>query len=116
MNTKHQTALITGSSAGIGRELAKLFARDHYNLILVARDGPRLAQFADELQRQFGVSARSFPLDLTAASAAQFLFDQLARENIFVDILVNNAGYGKLGACSRKHRTHKHGRFLRLDH
>ncbi len=98
MNTKHQTALITGASAGIGRELAKLFARDHYDLILVARDGSRLAQFADELQRQFGVSARSFPLDLTAASAPQFVFDQLARENISVDIIVNNAGYGKLGA------------------
>jgi len=98
MNTKHQTALITGASAGIGRELAKLFARDHYNLILVARDGSRLAQFADELQRQFGVSARSLPLDLTAASAPQVIFDQLARESISVDVLVNNAGYGKLGA------------------
>ncbi len=98
MNTKHQTALITGASAGIGRELAKLFARDHYDLILVARDGSRLAQFADELQRQFAVSARSFPLDLTAASAPPFVFDQLARENISVDIIVNNAGYGKLGA------------------
>src|SRR5207245_1079323 len=98
MNTKDQTALITGASAGIGRELAKLFARDHYNLILVARDGSRLAQFADELQRRFEVSARSFPLDLTAASAPQFLFDQVARENIFVDVLLNNAGYGKLGA------------------
>jgi uncharacterized protein len=98
MDRKNQTALITGASAGIGRELAKLFARDHYNLILVARDGSRLAQFADELQRRFEVSARSFPLDLTAASAPQFLFDQVARENIFVDVLVNNAGYGKLGA------------------
>jgi len=67
-------------------------------LILVARDGSRLAQFADELQRQFAVSARSFPLDLTAASAPPFVFDQLARENISVDIIVNNAGYGKLGA------------------
>ena len=98
MNIKDQTALITGASAGIGRELAKLFARDHYNLILVARDGSRLAQFADELQRQFGVSARSLPLDLTAASAPQVIFDQLARESISVDVLVNNAGYGKLGA------------------
>src|SRR5229473_6110605 len=98
MDNKHQTALITGASAGIGRELAKLFARDHYNLILVARDGSRLAPFAYELQRQFGVSARSFPLDLTAASAPPFVFDQLARESISVDVLVNNAGYGKLGA------------------
>ena len=46
-------ALITGASGGIGYELAKLFAKDHHNLVLVARNGPRLAQVADELQRQF---------------------------------------------------------------
>jgi len=93
-----QTALITGASAGIGRELARLFAADHYNLVLVARNGTRLAQFADELQQQFGVTAKSFPLDLTAQSAPQFLFDQMARENIAIDVLVNNAGYGMRGA------------------
>ena len=97
MNDSKQTALITGASAGIGRELAKLFARDHCNLVLVARNGSRLAQFADELQRQFGISAKSFPMDLSASSASQGLFDQLARENISVDLLVNNAGYGKRG-------------------
>src|SRR5258708_5503818 len=95
---KNPTALITGASAGIGRELAKLFAKDAYNLVLVARNGSRLSEFADELQREFGVSAKTFPLDLASPSAPQFLFDQLARENITVDILVNNAGYGKLGA------------------
>src|SRR5260370_37395070 len=98
MNTKHQTALITGASAGIGRELAKLFARDHYDLILVARDGSRLAHFADELQRQFAVSARSFPLDLTAASAPPFVFGQLAPANTSVGIIVHSAGARKLGA------------------
>jgi uncharacterized protein len=95
-----RTALITGASAGIGRELAKLFAQDHYNLILVARNGARLTQLADELQQQFGITAKAFPLDLSSSAAPQFLFDQLARENISVDILVNNAGYGKLGAFS----------------
>ena len=98
MNGTNRTALITGASAGIGRELAKLFARDHYNLVLVARTSARLAQFADELQRQFGITAKSFPLDLSASSAPQFLYDQLAREGTAVDILVNNAAYGKLGA------------------
>jgi len=98
MSTQPQTALITGASAGIGRELARLFAADHYNLVLVARTGPRLAQFADELQHEFGITAKSFPLDLTAASSLQFLFDQLARENIAVEVLVNNAGYGMRGA------------------
>src|SRR5215467_8990189 len=95
---KTQTALVTGASAGIGRDLAKLFAQDHYDLVLVARNGSRLAQFCDELQRQFGITAKSFPLDLATAAAPQFLFDQLQREGIAVDVLVNNAGYGKLGA------------------
>lgn len=92
-----QSALITGASAGIGRELAKLFAKDAYNLVLVARTASRLNLFADELQRQFSVSAKTFALDLSEASAPQFLLDQLAREKIAIDVLVNNAGYGKLG-------------------
>jgi short-subunit dehydrogenase len=98
MSGKNQTALITGASAGIGRELAKLFAKDGYSLVLVARTASRLNLFADELQRQFSISARTFALDLVAASAPQSLFDQLTRENIAIDVLVNNAGYGKLGA------------------
>src|SRR6202522_4223637 len=97
----NQTALITGASGGIGYELAKLFAKDHYNLVLVARSAPKLTQFVDELRRQFGVSAKAIPLDLTAASAPQFLFDQLQREGVAVDILVNNAGYGVLGEFAK---------------
>ena len=92
-----QAALVTGASGGIGYELAKLFAHDHHNLILVARSGSKLAQFADELQRQFGVSVKAIPLDLAAPPAPQFLFDQLQREDVAVDILVNNAAYGKFG-------------------
>ena len=95
-----KTVLITGASVGIGRELAKLFALDGYDLVLVARDRVRLADFADELQNQSGITAKSFPLDLTGNSAPQFLFDQLARENIAVDVLVNNSGYGRRGAFS----------------
>jgi short-subunit dehydrogenase len=97
MPSQSQTALITGASGGIGHELAKLFAKDHYNLVLVARSLPKLTQFAGELERQFGISAKAIALDLSAVPAPQFLFDQLQREGIAVDILVNNAGYGKLG-------------------
>src|SRR6202165_671657 len=88
------TALITGASAGIGYELAKLFARDRYNLVLVARNRDRLEQFATELQTQLGISARAVALDLTAPSAPQLLFDQLQRDGVLVDILFNIAGYG----------------------
>src|SRR3954468_31444 len=101
MNNLRKTALITGASLGIGRELAKLFAADQYDLVLVSRSAPRLAEFANQLQQQFGINAKSFPLDLAASSAPQFLFDQLSRENIAVHVLVNNAGFGKLGAFSK---------------
>lgn len=92
------TALITGASVGIGRELAKLFAQEGYNLVLVARNAARLQQVAADLEKQFGVGAKAFPLDLSSSAAPQFLFDQLQRENVAIDVLVNNAGYGKLGA------------------
>lgn len=91
------TALITGASAGLGREFAKLFARDRCNLVLVARSADKLSQLADELQVQFGVSIKTIALDLAAAPAPQFLFDQLQRESIVVDILINNAGFGAFG-------------------
>ena len=97
VNESAPGTLITGASGGIGYELAKLFARDHRNLVLVARNGTRLAQVADELQRQFSVSVKTVALDLAAFSAPQLLFDQLQREGIRVDILINNAGYGRFG-------------------
>lgn len=90
------TALITGASGGIGYELAKLFARDHHNLVLVARSADKLAQVANELQAR-GVSVKTVALDLAEPPAPKFLFDQLQREGIAVDILINNAGFGALG-------------------
>jgi short-subunit dehydrogenase len=98
MTQPSKTALITGASIGIGRELAKLFAQNSHNLVLIARNAARLQEVAADLEKQFGVTAKAFPLDLTSSAAPQFLFDQLRRENIEIDVLVNNAGYGKLGA------------------
>src|SRR5512136_1163409 len=95
-----KTALITCASVGIGREVSTLFAQDGYNLVLVARNAARLQQFADDLEKQFAITAKPCPLDLTSSAAPQFLFDQLQRENIAIDVLVNNAGYGRLGAFS----------------
>jgi len=97
MDSKTQTVLITGASGGIGYELAKLFARDHYNLVLVARSGDKLNQVAAELQGQFAVTVKTLALDLAAVPAAHFVFDQLQREGIAVDVLVNNAAFGAFG-------------------
>lgn len=97
MNPQPQTALITGASGGIGYELAKLFAQDHYNLVLVARSTEKLNQLADELRTQHGIRVTVVPVDLGDTAAPKFLFDQLRRERIDVDILVNNAGFGVFG-------------------
>src|SRR5271169_1872979 len=63
------TVLITGASGGIGYELAKLFARDHHNLVLVARSTDKLAQVATELQTH-GVRVKTIALDLAALPAS----------------------------------------------
>jgi uncharacterized protein len=100
MNNSNFSVLITGASGGIGYELAKLFAKDHQNLVLVARNGPRLAQVADELQRQFGVLVKTFAVDLAEPNASQSLFARLKNEGVDINILVNNAGYGQFGEFS----------------
>lgn len=92
-----QTALITGASGGIGYELAKLFARDGMNLVLVARSADRLVQVAKELQSSSACKVKTIALDLSTAPAPKFLFDQLQAEGIAVDILINNAGFGAFG-------------------
>ncbi len=94
------TVLITGASGGIGYELARLFARDHHNLVLVARSGDKLNQLAAELQTH-GITVKTVALDLAAPPAPRFLFDQLQREGLTIDILINNAGFGAFGEFSQ---------------
>jgi len=94
------TVLITGASGGIGYELAKLFARDRHNLVLVARSADKLDRIATEFQAK-GVTVKTFALDLATPSTPKFLFDQLQREDIAVDILINNAAFGAYGDFSK---------------
>jgi len=92
MAGNNQWALITGASAGIGLEMAKLFAADHFNLVLVARNQARLKQLAGDLEKRHRISTRVEPKDLARSQAAQELFDALRDRP--VSILVNNAGFG----------------------
>src|SRR5437763_690510 len=72
-STKHRglrkTVLITGASGGIGYEFARLFARDGYALILVARSKDKLKAVADELERHHGSQVRVLPKDLSRPQA-----------------------------------------------
>lgn len=86
------TALITGASSGIGLELARLFAKDGYNLALVARNPTHLENLAKELRSEHQIQVTVIVQDLADPSAPQTIADQLARRSIEVDVLVNNAG------------------------
>ncbi len=88
-------ALITGASSGIGYELTKLFAADHFNLVLVARNQARLDQVADELRARYGIQTRVLARDLCSAAAPRQIFDAL--RDTPIAILVNNAGFGVHG-------------------
>lgn len=92
-----KTALITGASFGIGLEFARIFAREGYNLVLVARSGDKLRQLASELEKAHSTRSLILAADLSDPGAAAYVLDQTTRANIVVDILVNNAGFGQYG-------------------
>ena len=92
-----RTALITGASGGIGLELSRLFARDGYDLMLVARSTEKLQALADELKRVHGITVTVLPADLSQPEAARELYRQVQAKGLRVDVLVNNAGFGILG-------------------
>jgi short-subunit dehydrogenase len=91
------TALITGASSGIGYEMTELFAREGFNLVLVARNSLRLEKIADDLRRRFNIRVTVVPKDLSEQNAANDLYCELQRQNIAVNILVNNAGFNVYG-------------------
>ncbi len=91
-----KTALITGASGGIGLELSRLFARDGYNLILVARSAEKLQTLARELEQAHGITVTVLPADLSQPGAAQEIYNQVRAKGIRVNALVNNAGFGIL--------------------
>jgi uncharacterized protein len=95
-----ETVLLTGASSGIGLELAKLFAADRSNLILVARSADKLEALAEQLRRQHGIDVRVISKDLAAPDAPQQIFETLAQASVAVDVVVNNAGFGYRGACA----------------
>jgi short-subunit dehydrogenase len=97
-HTVAATALITGASSGIGRSLARLFARDGHDLVLVARRAEALRDLSDEITAAHHVAVRSFAVDLARPDGARRLHADLQAADIDVDVLVNNAGFGMHGA------------------
>lgn len=92
-----KTALITGASSGIGRELARVFAAHGHHLVLVARNKERLEALADELERRHDVRVAVLLKDLTASRAPDEIFEKIKETGLQIDILVNNAGFASSG-------------------
>ncbi len=94
---RDKAVLVTGASGGIGLELARLFAADGHDLVLVARSEDKLNALADELSAKHGVAAQVLASDLSRPEAPREIFGELQGEGVRVEALVNNAGFGSYG-------------------
>lgn len=96
MENQGKYALITGATSGIGLELAKLFAKDGFNLVISARDIAELDQTATLLRAE-GVEVLPIAKDLFDREQAFGLYADIKQKGIEIDVLVNNAGQGVYG-------------------
>ncbi|QNF35298.1 SDR family oxidoreductase [Adhaeribacter swui] len=95
---QNQSVLITGASSGIGFELARLFARDNYHIIMVAHHVDKLDHAAWQLQSEFSnVRLNTIAIDLSKDDAPNRLFDHVQQQGWQINVLVNNAGFGEFG-------------------
>ncbi len=92
--------LITGASAGIGMELARVFAARGHELVLVARRQDRLEALADDIAATGKPRPLVLAADLEQHDAVKQIGEQLALRNLEPDIVVNNAGFGLSGAAA----------------
>ncbi|WP_088072742.1 SDR family NAD(P)-dependent oxidoreductase [Gottfriedia luciferensis] len=92
-----ETVLITGASGGIGKELAILFAKDGFNLVLVARSKENLMKVKNEIESFSDGSIQIYSKDLSKEDEIIALQNELSSNNIQIDYLVNNAGFGLFG-------------------
>ncbi len=93
----NKTALITGASSGIGRELAKLHSQKGGNAVIVARTESKLVDLKKELEQKYSVQITPISVDLSQAGSAVALYDEIKNKGIQIDYLLNNAGFGLRG-------------------
>jgi short-subunit dehydrogenase len=97
MEGQRKTALITGGSNGIGYELAKIFAQNQHDLIIVARNQDELNEKANEFKLNYGVNVHVYAKDLFKMDEAKSLCEEVSSSGLTVDVLINDAGQGVYG-------------------
>ena len=104
-----RVTLITGASAGIGTELARVFASNGHRVALVARRAERLAALAGEIRASGGAAPIVIPCDLEQPDAGDKIAAALAAEGVEVEFVVNNAGFGLFGNAIELDRAEQLG-------
>ena len=104
-----RVTLITGASAGIGTELARVFASTGHRLALVARRADRLATLAGEIAAAGGATPIVIPCDLQQPDAGDKIAAVLSGEGVEVEYLINNAGFGLFGRAIERDRVEQLG-------
>ena len=94
-NLNNKNAVITGGSDGIGLGIAKVFAREGANLLLIGKDPEKLQKAQQALLNEFGVQVHTLSADLSKTETVTEVVKNIERLLPTVDILVNNAGLGK---------------------
>ncbi|EAQ40960.1 SDR family oxidoreductase [Polaribacter sp. MED152] len=92
-----KTALITGASSGLGKEFAKIHAKNGGDLVIVARSKDKLQKLKEKLEKKHGVHVSIIEKDLTEPNAAQEVYNFVKFSKIEIDYLINNAGFGGIG-------------------
>ncbi len=105
MTERRPVTLITGASAGIGAALARIFANNGHELMLVARREQRLRELADEIAALGHPRPLVEPVDLERRDAADEIAGAMARLGVEPEVVVNNAGFGLLGPAASLSRT-----------
>ena len=93
-----ETALITGASSGIGKEMCILHAQAFKDLVIVARNEKDLNGLKAQLESQYGIKVHVIARDLTEPNAVDEIIEDLRKNKIEIHYLINNAGFGSVGA------------------
>lgn len=97
MSNNQKFVLITGASNGIGYELAKVFARNEYHLVMVARNPNDLDTAAGKIKDEHDVQIHTIAKDLSKLQSPFEVYEEVKAKGIQINVLVNNAGQGEFG-------------------